>query len=443
MIRNLNFLRSLPADLPIQDLGVRLYEALSDIQHQQQAVTQQTNSNPVGNPDPPPAIDGLTVTGQNGHFHLQVQHNADFYRGVQYHAEYADNPGFQNPRPISMGDSREHTIFLGNGTYYWRAFAAYPSSPAGPAAYHGGAHSPQPVSGGGSIGSPAFLPPQGSGTGAPGEGLSGPGPIPFRSATGAPPIRGTSLSGGGSSGGSLRPGPQTGLPPGMTAVGGPGGGSGGGFQYMEAMQSGLAAIAATLSAANKGQPVYVTDYDHTLYWTGAAWSFRNGERSDYTQLFHDAPTPSVGWHICDGSAGVSYLKSDGTLGTKTLPDLVGSPSFVELSNASTGVITAAVHPTVTNTLATSPATTGVTATGPGSTAASNPTTTSTSTTVNVTTSGSTAVATGTHTHTVNHAHTVGDPTVTDPGHSHSLSGSVSVGADGMPQRIQLLPYFRL
>ncbi len=224
-IRNLDFLRSLPLGVSIQHLGARLYEALSDVDAQHQTVAQQTNSNPTGHPFPPPAIDGLTVTGQNGQFHLQIQHGAEFYRGVSYHAEYADNPAFQNPRSIDLGASREHTVFLGNGTHYWRAFAAYGSSPAGPPAYHGGARSPQPVSGGGSIGGPAFLSPQGSGTGAPGEGISGPGPVAFRTSTGRPPIRGDSTVSGGSSGGSLAHGPSVGLPVGIGAIFGSGGGS--------------------------------------------------------------------------------------------------------------------------------------------------------------------------------------------------------------------------
>ena len=222
-IRNLDFLRTMPPGVTLQEVGARLYEALSDVDAQQTVIAQQTNTNPTGQPLPPPAIDGLTVTGQNGHFHLQVQHGGEFYRGIQYHAEYADNPSFHKPHSIDMGTSREHTISLGNGTYYWRASAAYASSPAGPFAYHGGAHSPQPVSGGGIVGPPAFLDPQGSGTGAPGEGLSGPGPIAFRTSTGRPPIRGESQVSGGSTGGSLEPSPQTGLPGGLASLPTPGG----------------------------------------------------------------------------------------------------------------------------------------------------------------------------------------------------------------------------
>lgn len=190
-IRNLDWMRALPEGATIQELGSRLYEALSDVQTQQNNIAQQTNSNITGPPAPPPAIDGVTVTGQNGFFHIQIQHYSNFFRGIQYHVEYADNPAFRNPYPLALGPSRSHTQFLGNGSYYFRAFAAYGSSPAGPAAYHGGVHGPQPVSGGGSVGKPALLPSQGSGTDQPGQGLAGPGSIPFRTNTGAPPVRGS------------------------------------------------------------------------------------------------------------------------------------------------------------------------------------------------------------------------------------------------------------
>jgi hypothetical protein len=179
-IRNLDFIR---AENP------RLYEALSDILQQHQNLAQQVNGNSTGQPMPPPGIDKVTVTGQNGQFHIQIHHQAPIYRGIQYYAEFSENAAFTQPHIIHMGDSREYTQFLGNRTYFWRAYAAYSSSPPSAPAYHGGAQ-PKPVSGGGDIGGPMLLAPQGSGTGAPGEGLSGPGPIPFRSSTGQPPKRG-------------------------------------------------------------------------------------------------------------------------------------------------------------------------------------------------------------------------------------------------------------
>ena len=341
-IRNLDFLRTMPPGVTLQEVGARLYEALSDVDAQQKVIAQQTNTNPTGQPLPPPAIDGLTVTGQNGHFHLQIQHGGEFYRGVGYHAEYADNPSFHKPHSIDMGASREHTVHLGNGTYYWRAFAAYASSPGGPPAYHGGAHSPQPVSGGGVIGPPALLDPQGSGTGAPGEGLSGPGPIPFRTSTGRPPIRGLSTASGGSSGGSLAPSPQTGLPQGVASLALPGGG-GIVAQLVTVTQAGLAAFAATLGTANAGQMVYVSDYDHTLMWTGTGWTYASGERAGFIEAFLVDPSPATGWALCDGST-VTYLKSDGTMGSITLPNLTGSPAYLKFGTPASATINAAVAP---------------------------------------------------------------------------------------------------
>lgn len=187
-IRNLAYLRSLSTkDMP--GFGQKLYEALSDLLQAHANLSQQVNGNSTGDPAPPPAIDNLKVTGQNGHFNIAIAHNAEVYRGIRYYAEYDTTPHFANPRVVPMGDSRNHNLFLGNGTYYWRAYAAYMTSAPSEAAYHGGAASPQPVTGGGIVGSPALQDSEGSGTGTPGQGLSGPGPVPFRSSTGVPPKR--------------------------------------------------------------------------------------------------------------------------------------------------------------------------------------------------------------------------------------------------------------
>ena len=183
MIRNLDFIRQLP------EWGAKLYEALSDLNGQHQTLAQQVNGNGQGAPTPPPAIAGVNVTGQNGHFDIAINDPSPIYRDVHYYVEHADNPHFVNPSIIHLGHTRNHNVFLGNATRYFRAYSAYASSAPGAPAYHGGAAAPAPVSGGGSVGPPPFQKSQGSGTGAPGQGLSGPGPIPFRSATGAAPSR--------------------------------------------------------------------------------------------------------------------------------------------------------------------------------------------------------------------------------------------------------------
>ena len=169
----------------------KLYEALTDIINQHLNTSQQTNSNPIGNPEPPPAIAGLKVSASNGHFQVAINDPNPIYRGVSYFVEHADNPNFTNPHVEELGASRNANFFFGNSTRYFRAYSAYGSSSPGAPAYHGDPAAPEPVSGGGSIAGPDFLASQGSGTGSPGQGLSGPGPIPFRSTDGAPPIRKT------------------------------------------------------------------------------------------------------------------------------------------------------------------------------------------------------------------------------------------------------------
>ena len=188
-IRNLDWMRGVRVE-GVPDFGAKLFEALSDIAQQHQTLAQQVNGNPTGGPLPPPAIDGLKVKAQNGHFQISIAHGGEFYRDVHYYVEHADNPQFTDAHTIHLGHSRNHNIFLGNVTRYWRAFAAYPTSAAGSPVYHGGPVAPLAVSGGGAAGGPAFLASQGSGTGNPTDALSGPGPVAFRSITGAPPIRG-------------------------------------------------------------------------------------------------------------------------------------------------------------------------------------------------------------------------------------------------------------
>ena len=186
-IRNLEYLRSLStAELP--DLGAKLYEALSDLLSQQQTLAQQMNGNGQGQPSAPPAVQGLKVQAANGHFQIAIQDDAPVYRGVRYYVEHADNPQFTNPHVLRLGDARNHNIFLGNVKRYFRAYSSYGSSAPGSAVYHGGAQ-PVAVEGGGENAGPAFLPSEGSGTGARGQGLQGPGQVPFRSVNGAPPVR--------------------------------------------------------------------------------------------------------------------------------------------------------------------------------------------------------------------------------------------------------------
>ena len=95
-------------------------------------------------------------------------------------------------------------------------------------------------------------------------------------------------------------------------------------------------LPTNLTVANAGQLVLVSNYNHVLEWTGTGWTWGPGEDgSGYIEPFLMAPTNPTGWHACDGSS-VSYLKSNGTLGTVTLPNY-GSPAYLKFaSTASAG-----------------------------------------------------------------------------------------------------------
>ena len=181
-VKNLNYIRSLP------DFGPKLAEALQGLAVDAGTLEQQVNGNASGEPTPPPAINGISVTGQNGHFNIALTDNNQIYRGIRYYVEHADNPHFTSSHVVPLHDSRNINLFLGNVTRYFRAYSAYPASGPSSPVYHGGAQ-PIAVAGGGSVGGPAFTAGQSSGTATPGQAISGPGPVPFRSATGAAPTR--------------------------------------------------------------------------------------------------------------------------------------------------------------------------------------------------------------------------------------------------------------
>lgn len=364
-IRNLDFIRQLSSeDLP--GFGAKLYEALSDIAQQSDNHAQQTNANLQGAPLPPPAINNIAVSAQNGHFSVQIQDNGEIYRGVQYYVEHSDSPNFTNPQVIHLGDSRNHTVFLGDVTRYFRAYSSYASSPPSAPAYLGGSV-PTPVTGGGPVGGPDFQESQGSGTGPAGAGLQGPGVAPFRSLTGAPPIRGnpsgSGASGGGAGGLTLIP-QSSGAPSGFSAS--PGSGFGSSYRVLEDTHvnrlanypaanysvgqqffetndtltdrqslyvvqqissvkywvyvSGLyvasfASMPSDLGMKDVGFQFRDTTYLHRWRWSGSAWAL-DGESSQQMVLAGSAPAGGV-WYPCDGGTYTCVTATGGTVSIVT------------------------------------------------------------------------------------------------------------------------------
>jgi hypothetical protein len=170
-IPNLDYLRS---------LDPKLFEAIKAIQDQTSNIEKQGNFNALGPPNAPPAIDRLRVTtGPGGEYQIRITDNGEVSRGINYWAEYDTSPNFTNPHIIDMGQTRNHSVNLGNQQLFWRAYSSYPSSDTSPVVYHGSSTDPLPVLGG-VPGKRAAS--EGAGTGAAGYGMSGPGPIPERSA---------------------------------------------------------------------------------------------------------------------------------------------------------------------------------------------------------------------------------------------------------------------
>lgn len=176
------------ADSP--SLGVKLYQTLRAMQTQMQNLAQQTNGDVAGQPASPPPLASITVTPTTTGHHISLSHPGEFFRGVEYHAFYADNPHFTNAFPVYMGPAREADVASGSKTLYFGAFPQYPTGNPGPIVYHGGS---QPIAVTGGVDSPLGTS-QGSGTGLPGVAHSGHGSVPYRSATGAPPVRGLSAN---------------------------------------------------------------------------------------------------------------------------------------------------------------------------------------------------------------------------------------------------------
>lgn len=86
-----------------------------------------------------------------------------------------------------------------------------------------------------------------------------------------------------------------------------------------------------LKPSDVGTLVYVTDYAHLLQWsvrpdlpTGYGWNWGPGDsQSGFITAFVNAP-PDNGWQLCDGSANVPQLQSDGSFQFVNVPNTPGS-----------------------------------------------------------------------------------------------------------------------
>lgn len=104
----------------------------------------------------------------------------------------------------------------------------------------------------------------------------------------------------------------------------------------------LANLRTGLTTNDAGYLFFVTDYSHTLRWTGSAWEWAPGDDgSGYYQLFEAAPAGygANAWQLCDGSSNVPRLNADGST-TNVTVDNVSTARYLKGGTTSAGVVAA-------------------------------------------------------------------------------------------------------
>ena len=216
-----------------------------------------------------------------------------------------------------------------------------------------------------------------------------------------------------------------------------------------------------------GDLFYATDFNHMYRFTGSTWSYADEGRGHVAWCIEAKGT---GWRICDGTAGVTFSKSDGTTETKTVPNL-NNNTFPRFAAAYSGPNpTAAVAPTISgNTgssatgLTTNQASTGITIDAEAAHTHSVTTNVSLDAHTQVATTTALGAATrltapvshavqnpavtsaagSSHTHTLNgNTNPTHNHGVTDPTHNHGGS-SLTVSTTGLPALMDGIPYIRL
>jgi hypothetical protein len=112
----------------------------------------------------PPAVRSIAVAALNGVFDIVITDptgQAGQSQGINYFLDFDTSPTFANARTIHLGPSRSFYGFLGNLTFYFRAYSQVLSSPRSAYIIYGGS-TPIGTAGGGAAG-PAPMKTTGSG----------------------------------------------------------------------------------------------------------------------------------------------------------------------------------------------------------------------------------------------------------------------------------------
>jgi hypothetical protein len=166
---NLGYIRALK-NAPID--GPKLAETFDSVSRGVGNVANRLASNPSGVDNNPPQIAMLEAQHLgNGLVDIAITDNGNIQSAISYYVEYSVAPGFPNSRYIHLGTSRNATVYLPNGSYYFKAYSQYIS---------GGQASPPKMIGPVQVvnsASGTLLASQGSGTGQPGQSGVGAGPV--------------------------------------------------------------------------------------------------------------------------------------------------------------------------------------------------------------------------------------------------------------------------
>lgn len=141
-------------------------EAFGSLQQAHGAIAIQLGADPNGAEVVPtqPAAFRVQAAGNLVDFEI-TDNSPTLLRSIQYFVEYGTDQNFTNPRVHSLGPSRNGTMSLPPGTYYFRVRSQYPHG--GPASSPNTFSQPVIITSGTAM---TLFPSQGAGTGGGGAG---------------------------------------------------------------------------------------------------------------------------------------------------------------------------------------------------------------------------------------------------------------------------------
>ena len=187
----------------------------------------------------------------------------------------------------------------------------------------------------------------------------------------------------------------------------------------------------------------LTDFNHRLRWTGAAWDFAPGDVGGrFITGFVGAP-PGGGWQLCDGTA-TSFLNANGTTTAFTTPNLTGHYCKFAAAYVATAAVSGDTGITVATNQAASAGTPSGTNSSPtflGDSVNTGPE----SATQAVFTGAGTTVTGSPHVHSVTPTGAVSAPTFTGNAlgtHNHTQDNHTHTPGSQELARTTLIPYMR-